>query len=303
MRGSRSRPRSAASASSRSSSARNRMGLVAASSPRSCPSSVMATGQPSPGAPTTRSAGVRAPVKNTSLKSLSPVSALIGLISMPGWSSGQSRNEIPRWPRARGSVRASRKIQLARCATEVQTFCPSITQSPPSSVGPGRQRREVRARPGLGETLAPPVLAGQDARQEPAPSAPACPTGAACCPSILMPKRSVCSPNGTPARASSSISTTWCSRDSPRPPYSGGQVMPSRPRRYSICRHCAANRSASWRPAMAPMPGQPGGSSCGQHGPHLGAEGFHLGGIADVHAVLPMRAPRVWRDRLGLASK
>ena len=44
----------------------------------------MATGQPSPGAPMTRSAGVRAPVKNTSLKSLSPVSALIGLISMPG---------------------------------------------------------------------------------------------------------------------------------------------------------------------------------------------------------------------------
>ena len=44
----------------------------------------MATFQPSPGAPTTRSPGVRAPVKNTSLKSLSPVSWRIGLISTPG---------------------------------------------------------------------------------------------------------------------------------------------------------------------------------------------------------------------------
>ena len=90
---------------------------------------------------------MRAPVKNTSLKSLSPVSWRIGLISMPGWSSGQSRNEMPRWPRALGSVRASRKIQLARCATEVHTFCPSITQSAPSSA----------------------ALVDSDARSEPAP--------------------------------------------------------------------------------------------------------------------------------------
>jgi hypothetical protein len=55
----------------------------------------MATCQPSPRAPTTFSAAVRAPAKKTSLKSASPLSWRIGLISIPGWSSGQSRKDSP----------------------------------------------------------------------------------------------------------------------------------------------------------------------------------------------------------------
>ena len=46
--GSRSRPYSRASATSRSNSARKRIGLVAASSPRSCDNNVIATDHPAP---------------------------------------------------------------------------------------------------------------------------------------------------------------------------------------------------------------------------------------------------------------
>jgi hypothetical protein len=60
------------------------MGLVAASSPRSWPSSVIATAQPPFASPTTWSAGVVARSKNTSLNSVSPDSIVMGRISTPG---------------------------------------------------------------------------------------------------------------------------------------------------------------------------------------------------------------------------
>ena len=90
---------------------------------------------------------------------------------MPGWSSGQSRKVRPRFPGRAGDVRASRKIQLASRALDVQTFWPSMCQSPPASASPyqarlGTQRAQVGSRPGLGESLAPAVRAGQHARQE-----------------------------------------------------------------------------------------------------------------------------------------
>ena len=59
--------------------------------PRSKPRVPMATCQPLPSPPTTRSASVRAPVKNTSLNSEVPVSWLIGRMSTPSWSIGTSR--------------------------------------------------------------------------------------------------------------------------------------------------------------------------------------------------------------------
>ena len=94
---------------------------------------------------------------------------------MPGWSSGQSRKVRPRFPGRAGDVRASRKIQLASRALEVQTFWPSMRHSHPSLPGApsrlhqarlGAERAQVGSRPGLGESLAPAVRAGQHARQE-----------------------------------------------------------------------------------------------------------------------------------------
>ena len=58
--------------------------------PRSKPSNAMATFQPSPGAPRCRAASVRAPAKNTSLNSESPVICRIGRIVTPAWRNGTS---------------------------------------------------------------------------------------------------------------------------------------------------------------------------------------------------------------------
>ncbi|SKU19455.1 Uncharacterised protein [Mycobacteroides abscessus subsp. abscessus] len=55
----------------------------------------MATRQPSPGSPTTKSAEVRALSKNTSLNSEVPVNWMMGRISTPGWSRGTSRYDRP----------------------------------------------------------------------------------------------------------------------------------------------------------------------------------------------------------------
>ena len=108
----------------------------------------MATAHPPCTGPTTLSSGMRAPSKKTSLKSLPPVSMRIGRTSTPGVSIGHSRNEMPRCLGAVGSVRASTKIQLARVANEVQIFCPSITQSSPSSTA--RVPRLARSEPAFG---------------------------------------------------------------------------------------------------------------------------------------------------------
>jgi hypothetical protein len=91
----------------------------------------------------------------------------MGRTSMPGWRSGHSRKLSPRW-RGLSEVRASRKIQLASRALDVQVFCPSMCRAfPLHQPRPRAQRGEVGSRAGLGEALAPAVLAGQRPRQEP----------------------------------------------------------------------------------------------------------------------------------------
>ena len=78
--------------------------------PRSKPSVVMATFQPLFTPPTTFSLGQRASVKNTSANSAAPSIWLIGRTSMPGWSIGHSRYEMPLCLDASGSVRQSTKM-------------------------------------------------------------------------------------------------------------------------------------------------------------------------------------------------
>ena len=51
----------------------------------------MATLQPLPAPPTTKSSSVAASVKKTWLKSSAPLIWTMGLTSMPGWSMGTSR--------------------------------------------------------------------------------------------------------------------------------------------------------------------------------------------------------------------
>ena len=105
----------------------------------------MAAFHPSPGPITTLSAAVRAPSKVTSLKLPPPDIIRIGRTSMPGWSMGTRSMVMPRCRSASGSVRASRKIQLAVSASDVQIFCPSITHS--SSSSRARVRSPARSEP------------------------------------------------------------------------------------------------------------------------------------------------------------
>ena len=142
-------------------------GLASVETPRSKPSSAIATAQPWPGSPTTRSASVRAPVKKTSLNSEPPVSCSIGRTSTPSWSSGTSRNDSP-WCRSEpGSVRAITNTHWERCALDVHTFWPSITQSSAVEPGLGLHVGEVGAGVRLGVALRPELLDGHDPRQEP----------------------------------------------------------------------------------------------------------------------------------------
>ena len=100
--------------------------------PRSNPSSPIATRQPPFTSPTTSSRAARAPSKKTSLNSDVPVSWMIGRISTPAWRMGQRMNEIPLCFGADGSVRHTTKHQSAQWASDVHTFCPVITHSSPS---------------------------------------------------------------------------------------------------------------------------------------------------------------------------
>ncbi len=105
--------------------------------PRSKARVPIATFQPAPGSPTTFSAAVRAPSKNTSLNSESPVICTIGRTSTPGWRMGTSRYESPLCFGASGFVRHSTKHQSAFAAPEVHTFCPCDRPT---------RRRRARAR-------------------------------------------------------------------------------------------------------------------------------------------------------------
>ncbi len=93
----------------------------------------MATPQPLPTSPSTRSASVVASEKKTSLNSPPPVIWWMGRTSTPGWSMGTSRNDRPLWRADAGSVRATTKHQCETWASEVQTFWPLMTHSSPSS--------------------------------------------------------------------------------------------------------------------------------------------------------------------------
>ena len=89
---------------------------------RSLPRVTFARRQPSSGSPTRFSTGRRTSVKNTSLKVDAPVISLMGRISIPGVSMGQTKYDTPLCFGASGFVRAMRIPYFACCAPLVQIF-------------------------------------------------------------------------------------------------------------------------------------------------------------------------------------
>ena len=155
-------------------------------------------------------------------------------------------------------VRARRKIRFASRARDVHTFWPSITQWSPSSTA--RVESEARSDPEPGsenpwhQRSSPLRIRGRNHRfWASVPHRRSVP------PSILMPNVSLYPMAGTPARASSSTSTTCSCRLSPAPPYSFGHETPRNPLAARVARHRSTNRSASSRSAIAPRPSQSAG--------------------------------------------
>ena len=102
--------------------------------PRSKPSSVMATDQPSSTGPSTFVLGTRTSVKKTSPNSLAPLICRSGRAVTPSLVMSMSSMEMPRCLEpASGSVRTMAKIQSPCMALVVQTFWPFTTQESPSS--------------------------------------------------------------------------------------------------------------------------------------------------------------------------
>ncbi|GIU87553.1 MAG: hypothetical protein KatS3mg009_2068 [Acidimicrobiia bacterium] len=134
--------------------------------PRSWASVVMATRQPSSTGPRVHSTGTRTSVKNTSLKSRSPVIVVSGRTSMPGRRMSTSRQVMPR---CLGASRVGAHEELAPVG-EVRQGRPRLlpVDDPVVAVahGGGAQRREVGACVRLREPLAPDVVAAQHPRQE-----------------------------------------------------------------------------------------------------------------------------------------
>ena len=84
---------------------------------------------------------------------------------MPGRSIGTMKYEMPVYLLVSGSVRAMRMPNFATCARDVQIFWPLTTNTSPSRHRACRQAGEVGAGVGLGEELAPHLLAPEHRRE------------------------------------------------------------------------------------------------------------------------------------------
>ena len=99
---------------------------------RSLPRVTFARPHPRFTSPTRFSAGRRTSSKKTSLNVCEPVISMMGRISMPGASMGQTKYEMPSCFGACGSVRAMRMPSCECWASDVQIFWPFTTHSSPS---------------------------------------------------------------------------------------------------------------------------------------------------------------------------
>ena len=126
----------------------------------------MAMFQPAPGAPSRCDAGTRTSSKNTSQNSASSVICRSGRTVMPGVFMSTSSRLMPLCFGASGSVRQRRKHQSAMSAWLVHTFWPFTTYSSPRRSALVRSAGQVGAGAGLGEALAPELVAVHHRTQE-----------------------------------------------------------------------------------------------------------------------------------------
>ena len=87
----------------------------------------MATAQPSPSAPISRSAGTRTSSKKHSASSARPLASLIGRTVTPGAPTSTRIIDRPRCRLSGVPVRTSRKIRFAVSPWLVQILCPEMT--------------------------------------------------------------------------------------------------------------------------------------------------------------------------------
>ena len=241
-------PRRRLRASASTSASSPAMRACGAEPPRSCASVVMAIVQPSFSRPTMFSRGTRTSSKNTSLNQATPVISTSGRIVMPGLFMSTSRKrEAPVLGRLEvgphdqdapvGEAGVAGPDLLARDVEDVAV-----------ELGAGAASRQVGAGVRLGESLAPDVVAGEDAAAGSGASAPRCRDGSASgrpdrgrrrCRSSAA-RRRACTPRrrGTARAASRRGRRTRAA--------SGGP--PSRPRELPL-------------PAIVRMPPSPSGSS------------------------------------------
>ena len=169
-------------------------------------------------------------------------------------------------------MRAITKHQSATWASDVHTFCPSMTHSSPSSSALVGDVGEVGAGAGLGVALAPELVDGEDPRQEALLLLRGAERDQRRAEQLLA---EVVDPAGASARAYSSWKITCCTSGSPRPPCSSGQPMQVQPA-AARCRSQASRSSKrlvlAARPAQAAQLGEVAGEVVRQPGADLGAE-------------------------------
>ena len=132
---------------------------------RSFDSVTLASRQPSFSSPTSSDAGMRTSSKNTWLNECAVVMSTIGLIVMPGRSIGQMKYEMPLCLGWSGSVRAIRIPNLRVVGAARPDLRPVDDVLVAIPDGPAGKAGQVGAGVGLGEQLAPHLLAAEDRRQ------------------------------------------------------------------------------------------------------------------------------------------
>ena len=185
---------------------------------------------------------------------------------------------------ASGSVRASTKIQLARCPAEVQIFWPLITHSSPSSTARQPEVAEVGAGVGLGVALAPEVLAREDPRAGSGASARRCPTAGSCCRPSGWRTRRCRAPGGHAGPGELLGEDHLLERGEPAAAVlRAATTRPGSRGRGSVV---APLRRRTPRPrpgGRAPMPFQSGGQVLGEEGLDLLPVRLGLGRVGGIH--------------------
>src|ERR1700729_1895414 len=210
---------------------------------------------------------------------------VIGLISMPGWSSAQSRRVRPRFPGRAGDVRASRKIQLASRALDVQTFWPSMCQAPFSRHAWVRSAPRSDPAPGSEnpwhQRSAPDSTRGRKRR-----FCSSVPIASSVLPIIFTLKLSVLQPVGAPAWAVSLEEHALLELAQPAPavlsrPGHADQPVLVQQRTPSISErtHLIGGQRADPGPARR--------QRSGQEGAHLAPERLGLSRGGQVHGLFP----------------